>query len=102
MAKGNHLAGYHSLYVSTGKINNDEGVQFSRDEYASGYTLFRFNFQPDLGTSNIAQPKKKGEMSLEIGFSADLADPINIVVYATYDHTISIVKNRNVFLDFTP
>lgn len=99
---GNNLAGYHSLYVATGKINSDEALQFTRDEYAQGYTLFGFNFAPDLGTTNIAQPRRKGEMSLDIGFSKELTEPINIVVYSTYQHSVSVDKNRQVFLDFTP
>lgn len=100
--KGNHLAGYHSLYVANGKINSDEALLFNRDEYAKGYTLYGFNFTPDLGETNVSPQRKKGEMTLDIGFARELAEPINIIVYSTFEHSISIDKNRNVFLDFTP
>lgn len=101
-ANGNNLAGYHSLYVANGKINSDEALQFTRDEYSKGYTLFGFNFTPDQGATNVAPPRRKGEMSLDVGFSRDLTEAINIVVYSSYHHTVSIDRNRNVYLDFTP
>jgi len=101
-AGGNYIRAYHSLYVTTGKLSNDEALPFSMSDYIKGYTLFGFNFSPDLSTGELSQPRKSGSMSLEVNFSADLPEPVNVVVYMTFDRKIKIDKNRTALPDFSP
>ena len=67
--QGNNVRGHHSLFHATGKLNNDKGLCFMRDEYEKGYTLFGFNFTPDLNDGGMSQLQKKGELSIELSFS---------------------------------
>jgi len=36
---GQLVRAYNTLFSGTGKLNRDEGIQISRDEYDKGYTL---------------------------------------------------------------
>ena len=99
---GEWLRAYFGLYEALGKLNSDESLMFTRDEYPDGYCLYAFNFTPDLNDGDISQPGKAGDMKLEIRFGANLTKAVNIVVYSLYDSTIQVDHNRSVFLDYTP
>lgn len=101
-AGGNTLRGYHSLFHTTGKLNNDEGLCFTRDEYGKGYTLFAFNFTPDLNEGGMVQLQRKGDLSIELSFTAALTEAINVVILFVYNHTIKIDENRSILLDYIP
>ena len=45
---GDFLDGYRSILTTTGKINRDEGIGITRNEYKDGFSLFSFDLSPAL------------------------------------------------------
>ena len=45
---GSFLYGYRSIFTTTGKINRDEGIGITRNEYKGGFSLFGFDLSPTL------------------------------------------------------
>jgi hypothetical protein len=99
---GNNLRGYHSLFHATGKLNNDEGLCFNRDEYGKGYTLYAFNFTPDLNDGGMSQLHRKGDLNIELSFGTALAEAVNVVILFVHDQTVKINETRAVLLDYIP
>ena len=56
----------------------------ANEEFAGAFHLNPYNFQ-----------------HLEINFTATVAMPINIIVYAEFDNIIEITGNRNIQMDYT-
>ena len=54
----------------------------NRDEYAKGYTLWSFNFTPDLTYGDVYELVKTANLHLEIKFAHALPHTINVVVLA--------------------
>ena len=94
------LDGYKSLFVSTGKINRDEGINIKRSEYKYGYTLFGFDISPSTCNGGHQEPIKRGTLRLELEFQQALANTITVLLYSDFDNTISIDKFRNVIKDY--
>lgn len=40
------------MFSGTGKLNMDEGIDISRDNYKNSYMLYAFNLTADLGEDN--------------------------------------------------
>ena len=47
--RGRYIRAYNSLFTGTGKINKDEGIFITREDYDSGYALYAFDLTADLG-----------------------------------------------------
>lgn len=95
-----YLDGYRSLYTGTGKINRDEGIGISRQEYKDGYTLFGFNLSPGLCQGGHQEAKESGELRISLEFSKALPSSVTIIAYAEFDNQISMYKSREVLKDF--
>ncbi len=90
---------YMSL-TGTNKINRDEGVDITLDDYSNGYALYAFDLTPDLcegGTFNLIQ---QGSVRVTLKFSEALARAVNVVAYAEFENIVEINRARNVIFDF--
>ena len=99
-ANGLTLRNYFTLLESTGKSFQDSGLDITRTEYNQGYALLAFDLSPDLEDTGCYHLIKKGNIRLELKFSAGLAAPVNVIVYSEFDSKISIDKNRAVLMDY--
>ena len=99
-ANGLTLRNYFTLLESTGKSFQDSGLDITRTEYNQGYALLAFDLSPDLEDTGCYHLIKKGNIRLELKFSAGLAAPVNVIVYSEFDSKISIDKNRAVLIDY--
>jgi hypothetical protein len=98
--KHNSLRNYFTTLESVGKVFRNEGVDFDREEYEHGYTILAFDLSPDLDPDSCFHVVKKGTCRLELKFATALPNPINVVIYAEFDSTIKIDKNRAVMTNF--
>ncbi|XP_033731687.1 uncharacterized protein F54H12.2-like [Pecten maximus] len=92
---------YMGLFNTTGKTSRDEGNNISKDEYGTGFILFRFYLTPDLSEVGIFHFMKKGNLSLEMHFGTALPNTINIVVYADFENILEIDRNRQILFDYS-
>ncbi len=94
-----YISAYNTLFAGTGKLHADSGVGISRDEYASGYSIFVFDLTPFENGEHF-DLKTEGSLNIELIFKQALPRTINVIVYAEYDAVIEIDSNRNVIKDF--
>lgn len=96
----NTLRSYLSLYEVSGKLFQDSSLGINREEYGGGYTLFGFDLTPDLSQTGCFHLIKKGNIRLEVKFNTPLAQPVNCIIFAEFDSSIKIDKNRSVLVDY--
>ncbi|XP_067939591.1 uncharacterized protein F54H12.2-like [Watersipora subatra] len=94
------LRSYFSLIEGTGKAFKDVGIGIDRTEYAHGYSLLAFDLTPSLDDDGSFNVLKKGNIRFEAKFNSGLDVPVNVIVYAEFDATIKIDKNRAVLPNF--
>ena len=94
------LESYISLFTGTNQFLEDTGLVIARSDYDGGFTIYCLDFSPELCRGPYKQPLKRGAMRLEARFSEVLPTTINCILYAEFDSSISIDKDRNVFTDY--
>ena len=95
-----YISAFQTMYAYTHEIFENQGNGITREEYASGYTLFVFDLTPDLCIGDHVQPNKNGNVSIECRFGTPLETAINIVVLGEFQSLIEIDGIRNLLCDF--
>ena len=94
---------YRGLYESLGQIFNTR-CSISRNDWTDGFTIFGFNFTPDLSNGVIrdgyVNPIKVGDLSLHIRFAKPLPETVTVILYFEFDNLIEIPDSRIPFKDF--
>ena len=94
---------FQSLLNTTGKINRDEGIGITRNEYKDGFSLFGFDLSPALCVGGHQEFKRSGNLRLSLEFGQLLQTSTTVFVlcgfYADYDNLISVYKNKQVLKD---
>ena len=99
--KGQYIRSYQTLFTALNKFGQDEGNQISRNDYTAGYTLFAFDFTPDLENDGHFNERRSGPMRVEIHFAKALPHTINVIILAEFENTIEINHSRNVLFDYS-
>jgi len=98
-----YFEAYHTLFLGTGIHFLNEGNSISRDDYATGYTLFTFDLTPDL-SANCAEHwnlVNNGSLQLEMRFEKVLSVTINcLLIYAEFDNVLEIDSSHQIIVDF--
>lgn len=81
---------YDSLFSALHKKNLDEGMDITRNEYEQGYTLYAFDFTPDLSDGAHYNRKEEGSLDLTLRFDTPLADSAMLILYAEFDNLIEV------------
>lgn len=92
-----------SLFKYANQHETHPQVQATYLKYASGHTLFAFDYSPDnsIGAeSGTLSLVKRGNIRLEVRFSAATTQNVYMIVFAQFDSVISVDKYRNVSLDY--
>lgn len=78
-------------------------IDITREEYASGFTLFAFNLSPDLsdGCAGIGHISAgaTGSMRVQLKFASPLPEVVNVIYYLEYDNSIMIDENGHSLMD---
>ena len=67
-------------------------------EFSRGYTVFAFDFRPDVGCRGHYNLQKTGSVQLEIEFREALPQTINMIVYAGFDSYMEITHAREIIV----
>ena len=95
-----YMDGYRSLFLACGKLNANEGIDISRDEYKDGYTLFGFDLSPSICNGGHSEPLKQGTLKIELEFQKALPSTISVIVYAEFENIVTVDKFRNVIKNY--
>lgn len=82
-----HYSEVFTLMFGSKWMRND-GNYISREDFANGYTIYML----DLGAEAV------GNLNLEARFALPLQKSVNILIYASFPHTMEIDATRNVYL----
>ena len=90
-----------SLFTGIGKYRRDEGIDFHRQEYDRGFTLFAYDLSPDLSEEGYFNLAKEGSVRVELKFANALPNTINVIAYAEFESIIEINREKQVLIDYT-
>lgn len=90
---------YETLFSGNGLHHTNQSHLITRHMYFHGHTYFFYDLSPDsAGTEFHSSNPSEGTLRIELKFASKLENSMTCVVYAAYDGTIQIDKNRNVSL----
>ena len=95
-----YIHAYNSLFMGSGRLFTDKGLDIDRGDYVKGYTLYAFDLTPDLSDGCHLNLVKQGNLRLELQFDVPLPNTINCLVLSESQGLIQIDKHRNVIYDF--
>jgi hypothetical protein len=95
-SNNSYIRGFYSLFENIDKPVFITGNDINRDDYLAGYTLFAFDFTPDLCSGDHMNIIKTGSVSLKIKFASALSESVTAIVYQEYDELVEINKQRKV------
>lgn len=99
-----YIREYFSLFETSNQLNITN-IDITREEFAEGYSIFAFNFIPDLSDgctkSGYVSPLQKGTLRVEIKFSRPITEQITALIYCEYDSLIEIQNSRFAIKDFS-
>ena len=85
-----------SIVQCTQHLNTNLTNGIDMEKFATGgYTFFTFNLTPDFDYNQRQMPRD-GNLRLEIKFAEPLAKAINVLIYATFDSSLQITKERDI------
>ncbi|XP_055377145.1 uncharacterized protein F54H12.2-like [Condylostylus longicornis] len=91
---------YLTLFSGTGIHHSDKGHQISKELFTKGYTILAFDLSPDgLGTDTCQALLNQGVVKIEARLSSPLSSTLTCIVFAEFDASIEIDKNRNVYVN---
>ena len=76
------MRAYNTLFSGTGKLNRDEGIQISRDEY---------DLTADLAEDDHFSLVKQGNLRLALKFANPPPHTVTVITYAEFDNVIAMV-----------
>ena len=107
---GNFLGDCRSIFTTTAKINHDEKIGTTRNEYQDGFKIFSFNLRPALCVDVHQEFKRSGiyRCHLKLGKHSKINDhttahnhtSVTVILYVVYNDLISVSITRKVLKDY--
>lgn len=92
------------VFDTLNQLSTDSYINIDIDKYIDGFTLFGFNFAPDLSDGCLSgghvNPVTTGTMRLDLNFKEALPKTINVLILCEYDAMAEINENREVKTDY--
>ncbi len=99
-----YIREFHGLFETANQTIGETAISIKRFDYANGFTIFGFNFAPDLNDGadvcGYLSPQNYGNLRIEIKFDKALEEPINVLVFSEFDSLIEINKERKGLKNF--
>lgn len=96
-----YMESYMSMFIATGKINNDEGLIITRNDYPKGYALYCFDLSSDMSSDALHfDTIKAGNFKIDLKFGTATPHAVNVVARLEFDSVIHIDRNKSVILDY--
>ena len=99
-----YMREYFGLFEASNQVRYNTNIDITREEYYSGFTLYGFNFSPDLSEgctySEYVSEIKRGNLRIELRLNINLNETVTAIVFCEYDNTIEIPKSRIAIKDF--
>ncbi len=99
-ANGRVRESYMTLFSSTGKLFDNEGLDITLEDYKNGYAIYAFDLTPDNNDGDHMELMKRGDVQLHVKFSTALTETVTILCIAEYENTIQIDKFNTVIKDY--
>jgi hypothetical protein len=98
---GEYTRSYVCLLQALGKANSQEDVGIRLSDYANGHTLWGFDLTPDQGADEGHRHLvHSGSVRIDAHFAEALAAPVSVILYAEFDNTIEVTRDRQIILDY--
>lgn len=92
---GSAIEQYKNMLDNTGlKSFISNGITF--EEFVSNSVCFAYDLTPDKCNSYQSHGSETGNVDIQLGFKTALTEPVQLLVYATYDEVVTINKDREV------
>lgn len=93
---GQYVAAYTRLFEASEKWNTDAGLDISRDDFGSGYSLFVFTIDPSGFGEEYLNLIRRGNTRLELKFKEATTKAANALVFATFSSLLEVDKSRDI------
>ena len=90
---GDYLTGYMSLLGEN--YNEDKGILISREDYAKGYCLYKFDTCKDY-CKKYTRNVTKGHTRIDIAFSKELPEACTVILFSKFPGQLDINEARSV------
>ncbi len=102
--KKKYIREYFGSFEAENQSGKNVDIGITREEYGDGFTLFGFNFAPDLAEgctrSGYASPSRYGSLRIEVKFNQALKEAITAVVFCEFDSLIELPLSRVAIKNF--
>ena len=96
------LRGYINTMKALQYYKTDDTNGLTPDEFKGGYAIYAFDLTADNDvTSTVRDSLSTNNLRLELSFEANLAETVNVLMYAVYDSTVQITQQRDVLTDYS-
>jgi len=99
-----YIREYHGLFEAANQTIGETAISIKRFDYGNGFTIFGFNFAPDLSDGSdvcgYISPQTYGNLRIEIKFNNALEETINVLVFSEFDSLIEINQERKGIKNF--
>ena len=102
-ADNQHIDGYRKLFATVGRIDMDNGLDFTRTDYKSGFCIFGFDTSLCLSVSfslchgKTEEQKRNGTLRANTEFRTPLPNSKNVITYMesiNFYNIIFVYKTR--------
>jgi hypothetical protein len=87
------------FFNNVGIHNDDMGNVMTPELFAGGMFLMAYDLSPESCNGFHAHKQKSGLINFEMGFTEAIANPFNLLAFATYDQVLLLDKDNRVTTD---
>ena len=97
-----YIRSYINTMQTMGYFNTDDTNALTFDEFGGGYAVFAFDLTAD---NNVGAPYRQvlssANLRLDLKFSTNLPQTVNLLLYAVFDSQVEITHTRGILTEYT-